>query len=330
MALEILRPGLQTTVQDEGRVGGLYAHGLPPSGALDKRAYRIGGALVGNPPGTAALEMTYMGAELVFTAATVFAVTGAEMSPKLDDEPIESWRSYRASAGDRLSFGLLTAGARAYLSVAGGVDVPLYEGSRATYTLVGRGGFEGRALAAGDVVAVGAGVDGTPDRVVPERLRPQYGGDVEVRVVAGLASHRLEPESLRTLFDATWKVTPNANRVGYRYRGPALRFIDREPPVGAGSDPSNVVDFGYPVGSIQVPGGVEPICLLNDAVTAGGYATVGTVISCDLDLVGQSQIAQATRFVETSLDEALAARRARQAELRSVVDVISNGPRSNP
>lgn len=327
MALEILKPGLQTTVQDEGRIG-MYANGMPPSGALDKHAYRIGNALVGNPAGAAALEMTYMGAELVFGDETVFAVTGAEMGPKLNDEAIESWRSYRAKAGDRLSFGYLTSGARAYLSVAGGVDVPPFEGSRSTYTLVGRGGFEGRPLKAGDVVAVGAGVTGTPDRAVPERLRPSYAGDVEVRVVVGLASYRLEPESLQSLFETTWKVTPNANRVGYRYSGAALHFIDREPPAGAGSDPSNVVDFGYPVGSIQVPGGVEPICLLNDAVTAGGYATVGTVIACDLDLVGQSQINAATRFLETTLDEALEARRARRAELESIVNEISNGRRS--
>lgn len=325
--LEILRPGLQTTVQDEGRVG-MYANGMPPSGALDKHAYRIGNALVGNPPGAAALEMTYMGAELTFTEDAVFAVTGAELGPKLNGEAIETWRSYAARAGDALSFGYLTAGARAYLSVAGGVDVPPYEGSRSTYTLVGRGGFEGRPLQAGDAVNVGAGVAGTPDRVVPERLRPVYGGEVEVRVVVGLASYRLEPESLRALFETTWTVTPNANRVGYRYKGATLRFIDREPPAGAGSDPSNVVDFGYPVGSIQVPGGVEPICLLNDAVTAGGYATVGTVISCDLDLVGQSQINAATRFVETSLDDALAARRARRAQLAEIVDAISNGRRS--
>ncbi|HEY2715066.1 MAG TPA: biotin-dependent carboxyltransferase family protein [Solirubrobacterales bacterium] len=327
MALEIVKPGLQATVQDEGRVG-LYAHGMPPAGALDKHAYRIGNALVGNPAGAAGIEMTYLGAEVVFSAPVVFAVTGAEMAPKLDDEEIETWRSYRAAAGQRLSFGYLTAGARSYLAVAGGIDIAPYEGSRSTYTLVGRGGFEGRPLAAGDVLPVAGAVDGTPDRRVPEDLRPSYEGDVEARVVTGLASYRLEPESLRALFETSWKVTPNANRVGYRYSGGELRFVEREQPVGAGSDPSNVVDFGYPVGSIQVPGGIEPICLLNDAVTAGGYATVGTVISCDLDRIAQSQIGQATHFVEVGIDEALAARRARRAELESIVETISNGRRS--
>lgn len=324
MALEVVTPGLQTTVQDEGRTG-TYAAGLPPSGAMDKHAYRIGNLLVGNPAGTAGLEMTYLGAELRFTEPAVFAITGAEMAPKLSGEPIETWRSYAAGAGDALSFGYLESGARAYLSVAGGIDVPQYEHSRSTYTLCGLGGFQGRALQAGDSVPVGAAVDGTASRVVPEALRPSYAGEAELRVVVGLASYRLEPESLQALLHSTWTVTTDANRVGYRYRGTELHFIERTPPPGAGSDPSNVVDFGYPIGSLQVPGGVEPICLLNDGVTGGGYATVATVISVDLDLLGQSKTNDATRFVEVSLDDALAARHRRRAELAEIADAIG-GP----
>jgi allophanate hydrolase subunit 2 len=119
-------------------------------------------------------------------------------------------------------------------------------------------------------------------------------------------------------------VTPDANRVGYRYRGGQLHFIERTQPVGAGSDPANVVDFGYPVGSMQVPGGIEPICLLNDAVTGGGYATVATVISVDLDLLGQSKSNEPTRFVEVDLDEALQARHDRQSVMAAVQDAIQN------
>jgi biotin-dependent carboxylase-like uncharacterized protein len=321
MGLEILKGGLQTTVQDEGRTG-VYAAGLPPSGAMDKHGYRIGNLLVGNPAGAACLEMTYLGAELRFTEPTVFAITGAEMAPALDGEPIETWRSYRAPEGSTLSFGYLTSGARAYLAVAGGIDVPLYEASRSTYTLVGLGGFQGRALAPGDSLAVGDRVDGTPGKVLPAQLRPSYTGETELRVVVGLASYRLEPESLASLFATTWTVTPDANRVGYRYRGGQLHFIERTQPVGAGSDPANVVDFGYPVGSMQVPGGIEPICLLNDAVTGGGYATVGTVISVDLDLLGQSKSNEPTRFIEVDLDQALQARRDRQAAMAAIHDAI--------
>lgn len=321
MGLEILKGGLQTTVQDEGRTG-VYAAGLPPSGAMDKHSYRIGNLLVGNPAGAAGLEMTYLGAELRFTVPTVFAITGAEMAPALDGEPIEAWRSHHAPEGSTLSFGYLTSGARAYLAVAGGIDVPLYEASRSTYTLVGLGGFQGRALAPGDTLAVGDGVDGTPGKVLPDELRPSYTGETELRLVVGLASYRLEPESLASLFETTWTVTPDANRVGYRYRGGQLHFIERTPPVGAGSDPANVVDFGYPVGSMQVPGGIEPICLLNDAVTGGGYATVATVISVDLDLLGQSKSNEPTRFTEVDLDQALQARRDRRTAMAAIDDAI--------
>jgi biotin-dependent carboxylase-like uncharacterized protein len=323
MALEVLKPGLQTTVQDEGRIG-VYGAGMPPSGAMDKFAYRVANMLVGNPPGTAALEATYLGPEITFTADAVVAVTGAAMSPKINGEEVDDWASHAVTAGDVLSFGYLTAGARAYIAVSGGVDVPEYEGSRSTYTLIGIGGFEGRALQAGDVVPVGNSVRGTPGRSVPESLRPEYSADTELRVIVGLASYRVVPDSLEEFFDTAWTVTPDANRVGYRYRGPALRFIEREQPAGAGSDPSNVVDFGYPVGSLQVPGGLEPIALLNDAVTGGGYATIATVISSDLNRLGQTKTNERTRFVRVTLDDALRARAESKAALQRVHDAVAD------
>jgi biotin-dependent carboxylase-like uncharacterized protein len=285
---------------------------------MDKASYRLGNLLVGNPDGLASLEITYLGPELEVTHDTVIAVTGAEMGPKLNGEPISSWRSYAARAGDVVSFGYLRSGARAYLATAGGIDVPPYVGSRATYTLCGLGGFEGRALQAGDVVPIGGGVKGTPGAELPEDLRPRTDGDIELRVVVGLASYRLVPESLETFLSTSWTVTPDANRVGYRFRGESLAFVDREPPPGAGNDPSNVVDFGYPIGSIQVPGGVEPIALLVDAVTGGGYATIATIISADLDRIGQTKTNEQVRFTSVTLDDALAARReAREALARA-------------
>jgi biotin-dependent carboxylase-like uncharacterized protein len=323
MALEVKTPGLQTTVQDEGRIG-FYSAGMPPSGAMDKGSYRIGNMLVGNPEGLASLEITYLGPEVEFQRDTVIAVTGAEMGPKLNGEPIATWRSYAVRSGDVLSFAYLQTGARAYLAVAGGIDVPPYVGSRATYTLCGLGGLEGRALQAGDVVPIGDGVDGTPDAEIPEELRPAIDGDVELRVVVGLASYRLVPESLDTFLTTTWRVTPDANRVGYRFRGAPLEFVEREPPPGAGSDPSNVVDFGYPIGSIQVPGGVEPIALLADAVTGGGYATIATIISADLDRIGQAKTNDEVRFTSVTLDDALEVRREARARLERIRDHLES------
>ncbi|UGS35949.1 5-oxoprolinase subunit C family protein [Capillimicrobium parvum] len=323
MTLEILQPGLQTTVQDEGRLG-LYAGGMPPSGAMDKASYRMGNLLVGNPDGLASLEITYLGPEIAFRDDAVIAVTGAQMTPKVNGEPIANWRSHAVRADDVLSFGFIESGARAYLAVAGGIDVPPYDGSRSTYTLCGLGGFEGRALQAGDVVPVGTGVDGRAGLDVPVDLQPDLGGDTELRVVVGLASYRLQPESLETFLTADWTVTPDANRVGYRFRGAELHFVEREQPAGAGSDPANVVDFGYPIGSIQIPGGVEPIALLADAVTGGGYATIATIISTDLDRIGQSKTNDHVRFREVTLEDALEARHQARARLDRVRALLTD------
>jgi biotin-dependent carboxylase-like uncharacterized protein len=310
--IEVLKPGLSTTVQDTGRTG-YYDVGIPPSGALDQYSLRAANLLVGNPAGAAALECVYLGPELGFTADGVVAVTGAAMVPRVNGEERPQWESFPVRAGDRLDFGYLTAGARAYVAVAGGVDVPEVLGSRSTYGLGALGGLEGRPLAAGDQVPIGSGpigsgTGGTAGRRVPEDLRSVLSKDMAVRVVMGLYDHRLTAAGREAFLGTTWTLTPVADRIGFRYKGAELEMVDREPPFGAGQDPSNIVDAPYPIGSIQVPGGVEPIVLHRDAVSGGGYMMVGTVISGDLDIVAQSAPNSRTRFVAVDLDEALRAR----------------------
>ena len=316
MAVEILEPGLATTVQDRGRPGH-YDVGIPPSGALDLYSALAANLLVGNPDDAAVLEAAYLGPRLRFTAPAVVAVTGATMPPTLNDAQVPQWESVEVAEGDVLAFGYLQAGARAYIAVSGGFDVPLVLGSRSTYGLGGFGGFEGRPLRAGDVLPVAKAGDGArPGRAVPEELRPALAREVDLRVVLGLYDYRLTDAGLATLLDTTWSLTPVADRIGFRYTGGQLEWRDRVQPFGAGSDLSNIVDAGYPLGSIQVPGGVEPILLHRDAVSGGGYAMVATVISADLDAVGQSAPGTRTRFRPVSLDEALAAR-AEAAQRRS-------------
>ncbi len=324
MAIKVRQPGLLTTVQDAGRIGD-YALGMPPSGAMDAFSYQVGNYLVGNEDGAAGLEITYFGPELEFTEDAVIALTGAEIPPKINGGECPTWEALQIKAGDVLSFDYLKNGARSYLSVAGGIDVPEFLGSRATYTLIGLGGFEGRALAEGDEVAVGAS-NGSSSRVgkkVDDEYIPRFGREAELRVIIGLASYRLKEESMEEFLSVEWTVTPDADRIGYRYRGGELRFVEREQPAGAGSDPANVVDFGYPVGSIQVPGGVEPIVLLNDAVTGGGYATIATVISVDRGRLAQTKTNDKTKFVSVSLDEALAARKERKEGLAAIKEHLS-------
>ena len=155
-------------------------------------------------------------------------------------------------------------------------------------------------------------------RSIPEAQRPRFAREAELRVSMGLCDYRLADEGRRAFLETEWTVTPAADRIGYRYKGGELSFVPREQPFGAGSDPSNVVDVGYPIGSIQVPGGVEPICLLNDAVTGGGYVTIGTVISADRDVLAQTKTHDRTRFRTVTIDEALAVRGARKARLDTI------------
>jgi biotin-dependent carboxylase-like uncharacterized protein len=321
MTIEVVKPGLATSVQDAGRPG-YYNIGIPLSGALDQFALRAANLLVGNDEGAALLEVTLLGPELVFRDPAIVAVTGAEATPRVNGADRPRNESFLIGAGDRLSFDYMKLGARLYLAIAGGIDVPEVLGSRSTYTLGALGGFNGRKLAAGDVLPVAAARPGAgPGRALDRDLAPAYPKSVELRVLPGLYFHRLTEESAKSFFDDTWTVAPEADRIGYRFRkGRPMSFRPRKQPFGAGSDPSNIVDAGYPYGSIQVPGGLEPIVLHRDAVSGGGYAMIGTVIGADLDRVAQMQPNNLARFVTVDMAVALRARgeyAGRLARLRS-------------
>ena len=323
MAIKVISPGLATTVQDLGRPG--YFHlGIPISGAMDRYALRCANLLVGNDEGAAALEAVFMGPELAFARDATVAVAGAELPPKVDGEVQATWSAFAVKAGQTLSFDYLKAGARAYIAISGGVDVPVVLGSRSTYPLGALGGFEGRALQAGDELPLGQAAGAAAGRGIPEGLRRLPGQPAELRVLTGLYWHRITEASGRGFFEDTWKVAPEADRIGYRFRdGRTLDFVEREQPFGAGSDPSNIVDSCYPYGSIQVPGGTEPIVLHRDAVSGGGYFMLGTVISADMDLIGQLQPHTPTRFVSVDMEGALAARRERHALLDEVRQTLA-------
>lgn len=323
--IKVLKPGLATSIQDLGREG-YYHLGIPPSGAMDSYALRAANLLVGNAPGAAALECTLLGPELHFTEDALVALSGARMTPRLDGAEMPLDEAFSVRAGQVLKFDYLKAGARGYLAVAGGFAVPEVLGSRSTYTLGGLGGFQGRRLAAGDELTVGTPTTGARAGVrLPGELVPACGGEVTLRVVPGLYHHRLTADAAESFFADTWTVGSEADRIGYRFKGGRpLQFTPREQPFGAGSDPSNIVDSCYPIGSIQVPAGLEPIVLHRDAVSGGGYAMIGTVISSDLDLIGQLQPNQKARFVAVTLEDALAARRLYRERLQRLEQLLAS------
>lgn len=318
MAIKVQHPGLATSVQDLGRPG--YFHlGIPLGGAMDRLALKAANLLVGNDEGAAGLEAVFIGPKLEFTEDAMVAVTGAEMPIKVDGEEKPGWTAFKVKAGQVMTFDFLKTGARIYIAVSGGIDVPLALGSRSTYAIGALGGFKGRPIAAGDELPVGAAGTAEEGKSIPEALRRKPGMPAELRVLPGLYWHRITEEAGRNFFEDTWKVAPEADRMGYRFRGGRkLDFVERTPPFGAGSDPSNIVDSCYPYGSIQVPGGTEPIILHRDAVSGGGYFMLGTVISADMDLIGQLQPHTPTRFVKVDMETALTARKDRATQIDKI------------
>lgn len=324
MPINVKTAGFATTIQDLGRPG-YYHLGIPMGGAMDRFAMRCANMLVGNDEGAAGLECVFMGPELEFTEDATIAVTGADLPPKIDGEVLESWTSVKVKAGQTLSFDYLRSGARGYIAISGGIDTPPALGSRSTYPIGALGGVDGRAVQPGDVLPIGADkAKQAEGRTIAAELRRGPGAPAELRVVPGLYWHRVTEAAGQQFFNDTWKVASEADRMGYRFQGGSpLEFVDREPPFGAGSDPSNITDACYPYGSIQVPSGTEPIILHRDAVSGGGYFMLGTVISADMDLIGQLQPGVETRFVKVNMHTALAARRERAAMLESVRQALA-------
>lgn len=316
MSINVIKPGLATSVQDTGREG-YYHLGIPPSGGLDQYSLIAANLLVGNPVSHAVLECSLLGPELAFDEDAIIAITGAEMTPRINGEAMPLHTALAIREGDVLRFDYPKAGARSYLAIAGGIDVPMVLGSRATYGLGALGGFMGRKLAAGDVLPVGTAKQGAKvGRSTPASLIPSLEKSRQLRVLPGMYIHRLTADAVEQFFADEWTVGSEADRIGYRFKGgTAMQFVPREQPFGAGSDPSNIVDACYPIGSIQIPGGLEPIVLHRDAVSGGGYATIGTVISGDLDLIGQMQPNHKAHFVRVDMATALAARQHYQQQL---------------
>jgi antagonist of KipI len=296
-AMSILRAGMFTTVQDLGRWG-FQSRGVSVSGAMDWYSHRLANRLLGNDPRMATLEVTMMGPQIRFEEPVVFAVTGAVFQLTLEGLPIEMGRVVEAATGAILKFGARVSGARAYIAVAGGIDVPEVLGSRSTHTLTGTGGLDGRALRSGDRLNVSSAP--TLTKNVKRGSDPLFtffdGAKLRViaadeRLVAHLASQR-------------FRISPQSDRMGYRLEGGAI-----------GAPRSGIISTSVPTGAIQVPPAGQPILLMNDHATTGGYAIAGAVITADLPLAGQLAPGDWVGFEACSLDIANTELRLREAAL---------------
>ena len=276
MTMRVVEPGLLTTVQDCGRWGhqGL---GVPVAGPMDGVSHRLANLLVGNQPDCATLEVTLVGPTLEFLAETTLAVAGAEFELWLDAEPIPANTACWVGRGRRLRFGRRGSGARAYLAVAGGIDVPPVLGSRSTDLASGLGGLAGRPLQCGDRLGVGQGAGLPVPREFPAAPVTLPRGGAIVRVMPGPDEDRFGPRAMAVLEQARFTLGPESNRMGYRLRGPSLDLVQTEP----------VLSSATPVGTVQVPPSGQPILLMVDRQTTGGYVKIATVISADLSVAGQ-------------------------------------------
>lgn len=312
--LTVIAPGLLTTVQDLGRWGH-QASGVPVAGAMDPFSHRVANALAGNNPDAATLEITLAGPTLLFNSAVAFAVAGAEFDLFLDEQLVSSHTAARTRPGSVLRFGTRRRGARAYLAVAGGVDVPRVLGSRSTHMPSGMGGFDGRALRRGDRVPVGrprgAALATSAERAnaatagAAETDHDTDGNSIVIRVLPGPQHDRFAGDALETLVTSAYTVDAASDRMGYRLVGATIPRTLR----------AEIISDATPLGSIQVPANGQPLLLMADRQTTGGYPKLATVISADIGLAGQAAPGSRVRFQRCSHAEALTALVARERRL---------------
>ena len=329
MSVRVLRPGLHTTVQDLGRYG-LQHLGVVPGGAMDTVSHRLANALVGNEPGAATLECTVVGPELVFEQPALVALTGAVLDAAISGEAFPQNRPVLLPAGARLRVGNAVRGARGYLAIAGGIAVPAVLGSRSTYVPAGFGGLQGRALRAADVLPLAqdapalaaarfarlrgkravSGFETTGWRIHPMTLSSD--DTLTVCAMEGRHAAQFDTESLAAFYGATWKISQDSNRMGYRLVGPALARKSRQELL---SEPTCL-------GTVQAPSDGSPIVLMADHQTTGGYPKIAEVAGADVPLLAQLAPGGTLRFDRCAVAEAREGLRLLQAKIATIIHGI--------
>ncbi len=291
--LHVLKPGFFTTVQDLGR-NGYLGYGVPISGAMDTFSLVTANLLVTNKPNDAVLEITLIGPELQALTKTQIAITGGAMSPKINGQNVPMWQTLNVQEGDVISFGKMESGCRAYLSIKGGINTPLVFGSRSTYVRGGFGGINGRQLKTDDEIEA---FDTTLLKVkyeMPEELVPQFTNHFKAHVILGPQADMFTEKGMNTFLSSQYKVTLEADRMGYRLEGPLIEHKAK----------ADIVSDALLPGAIQVPKNGKPIIIMQDAQTTGGYPKIAVVITPDVSLLGQAKPNDVIEFSKITLREA--------------------------
>ena len=279
MSIKVITPGMLSTIQDGGRKG-FAAMGFNASGVMDVRSYHIANALVGNFTDEAVIEMTYLGGSFKFLESNHIAITGADMSPKLDGVPVEMYTTVFVKQDETLTFSAAKSGMRAYIAVRGGIDVPVIMGSRSTNLKCKLGGLDGRPLKAGDIVPCRDVYDEFHKHLIHSAPKEDFGSDeITVRVLLGPQDDYFTDHGIKTFLNSTYTVTNESDRMGCKLSGEKIEY----------KNTVDIISDGIVFGSIQIPRTGNPIIMLADRQTTGGYAKIATVISVDLPLLAQAR-----------------------------------------
>ncbi|HEY6210906.1 MAG TPA: biotin-dependent carboxyltransferase family protein [Vicinamibacterales bacterium] len=295
-AVYVLKPGMLTTIQDLGRWG-YQSRGVPVAGPMDPCSHRVANALAGNGEGAAALEITLVGPELEFGDERLVAIAGAEFDVLLDGRPTPHLAPFLVSSGSHLRFGERRKGARAYLAVSGGIGGAPILGSRSTHVLSGMGGVNGRALKTGDLVPLNDAPTAMGSHRTAGAVVPLPEGAATIRVLAGPQSDYFADDALDALQSAPYAITQQSDRMAFRLDGPRLAHA-------RGAD---IISDATPLGALQVPASGQPILLMADRQTTGGYPKIATMIAADVALAGQLGPGDAITFALCTPREAMAA-----------------------
>jgi len=304
--VQVIKKGLETSVQDyPGRIGTLNL-GFPPSGPMDSWSFRLANILVNNEPGTAALECQFMGPTLKFNDDRVIAITGADMSPKIDGTPVPLWESLEVKKDQILEIAFATVGARSYIAFSGGINTTPWLGSRSTFHKAGVGGIDGKAIQDGQIIPLNKSKS-VKRRKIKNSSIPVMSTNKKwlVEVVKGPNDDWVDEKGHKMFLNSDWKLQSKSDRTGYRLEGPKWSFTEKatNKSLEHGTFPSNIIDQGYPVGAINLAG-QTPIILVNDGPSMGGFIVPYTVPSASFWKLGQAKPGDSFNFVEISVEKA--------------------------
>ena len=323
--VQVIKKGLETSVQDyPGRIGTLNL-GFPPSGPMDSWSFRLANVLVENEPGAAALECQFMGPTLKFNSDRIIAITGADMSPKINGTPVPLWQSLEVKKDQVLEMAFATVGARSYIAFSGGINTTPWLGSRSTFHKAGVGGIEGKAIQDGQIIPLNKSKS-VAGRKIKKSSIPIMSTNKKwsVEVVKGPNDDWVDEKGHKMFLNSDWKLQSKSDRTGYRLDGPNWTFTEKATHKGLehGTFPSNIIDQGYPVGAINLAG-QTPIILVNDGPSMGGFIVPYTVPSASFWKLGQAKPGDSFNFVEISVEQAQILR-AEQAIICSDTSLVSS------